>query len=135
MKRFLIFFVLIVFVTASCAGPRKAGWVKPDFRQGEFDEDREECKQRIGNHDLEPELFGERLERCLAEKDYKYIPLQAEIESPEQTSSDLKQGSAILDHPLAPVIQIPLAVATLPVMAILFYTYGILGKDNRAFMW
>ncbi len=135
MKRFSIFFILIVFVTASCAGPRKAGWAKTDFRQNEFEEDREECKQRIGNDRLDPELFGERLERCLAEKDDKSIPLQSEVKSSEQTSSDPKEGGTILDHPLAPIIQIPLAIATLPVMGILFYTYGILGKDNRAFMW
>jgi hypothetical protein len=131
MKRFLIFIILTAFVTAACAGPRKAGWAKPDFRQNEFEKDRQECVHRIGNHDLDPALFGERLERCLAEKNYKYLPSQTEVKSPEQTSSNLKEE----ESPLVTVIKIPLVIASLPIFATLFFTYAILGKDNSFFMW
>ncbi len=60
---------------------------------------------------------------------------QAEVKLPEQTSSDAKEERSILDHPLADIIQLPLMVAFMPVWACLFLTYGILGKDTRAFVW
>ncbi len=60
---------------------------------------------------------------------------QAEVKLPEQTSSDAEEERSILDHPLADIIQLPLMVAFMPVWACLFLTYGILGKDTRAFIW
>jgi hypothetical protein len=60
---------------------------------------------------------------------------QAEVKLPEQTSSDAKEERSILDHPLADIIQLPLLAAFMPVWACLFLTYGILGKDTRAFVW
>ena len=73
MRRFLILFTLITFVTVSCAGPNKAGWKKPegDFRQDKFQEDRKWCIQIIAQ-DLQPEAFGEALEECLEWQGYKY---------------------------------------------------------------
>ena len=130
MKRFLTLSILIIFATMSCAGPNKAGWTKSDFRQDEFEKDREECIQRIGNHDLDPDVFGERLEGYLAERNYKYFPSQAEVKSPEQTSSD---PIGVLEV-LGGIIMMPLAVAYMPILATLFFTYAILGEDTSAFM-
>ena len=128
MKRSLILPILIIFATMSCAGPNKAGWTKPDFRQDEFEKDREECIQRIGNHDSEPELFGERLERCLAEKNYKYFPSETEVESPEETSSPLIE---VLGY----IIRVPFAVAYLTILPCIIIPYGILGGDISAFFF
>ena len=131
MKRFLILFSLIAFVTVSCAGPNKVGWTKPDFRQEEFEKDREECIQRIGNHDSEPELFGERLERCLTERNYTYVPSQAEVEPPEQTSSiPIKVLEVFGD-----IIKMPLALAYFAIAPCLMITFAILGEDASAFIF
>ena len=131
MKRFLIFPILIVFATMSCAGPSKTGWRKPDFRQDEFEKDREECIQRIGNHDLDPEVFGERLERCLTERNYTYVPSQAEVEPPEQTSSiPIK----VLDV-FGDIIKMPLALAYFAIAPCLMITFAILGEDASAFIF
>jgi hypothetical protein len=73
MKRFLILFALIAFSGVSCAGPGKVGWTRPrgDFRQDEFEQDRKQCIESIGQT-LEPEAFGQALEECLFWKGYKY---------------------------------------------------------------
>ena len=71
MKRFLILFVLIAFVTVGYAGPNKVGWTKPDFRQDQFENDRNECNDSIDTN-LVSEAFGKALEECLAQKGYKY---------------------------------------------------------------
>ncbi len=63
-------FILIVFVVVSCAGPNKVGWTKPDFRQDEFEKDREECLQAVKN-DPQTSLT---LEECLAKKGYESEP-------------------------------------------------------------
>jgi hypothetical protein len=68
MKRFLILFILIVFVTASCAGQRK--WTKPDFQQDEFEKDREECLQAVKDDPQATLTF----EECLAKKGYESEP-------------------------------------------------------------
>jgi hypothetical protein len=71
MKRFLISFTLIAFVTVSCAGPNKVGWTKPDFRQDWFENDRMECIDSIDKN-LDSETFGKGLEECLKKKDYEF---------------------------------------------------------------
>jgi hypothetical protein len=65
MKRFLILFILFVFVTVSCAGRKK--WTKPDFDQDKFEKDREECLQAVKN-DAQADLT---LEECLVKKGYE----------------------------------------------------------------
>jgi len=65
MKRFLILFILTVFVTVSCAGQKK--WTKPDFDQNKFKRDREECLQAAKN-DPQAALT---LEECLVKKGYE----------------------------------------------------------------
>jgi hypothetical protein len=45
MKRFLILAVLIAFASVNCAGPNKVKWMKPDFRQDQFEKDYQECIQ------------------------------------------------------------------------------------------
>ena len=76
MKRFLISFTLIAFVTVSCAGPNKVGWTRrgSDFRQDKFEEDRKWCIQII-DQDLHSEAFGQALDECLAWEGYKYEPV------------------------------------------------------------
>ena len=76
MKRFLILFTLIAFVTVSCAGPNKVRWTGrgSDFRQDKFEEDRKGCIQSI-DQDLHSEAFGQALEECLAWQGYKYEPV------------------------------------------------------------
>jgi hypothetical protein len=70
MKRFLILSLLIVFLTVSCAGPNKVGWTKPDFRQDEFERDREDCFRTYDNSpDLDP--FEKVVDECLAKKGYE----------------------------------------------------------------
>ena len=59
---------------------------------------------------------------------------QAEVKSPEQTSS-AKEETTILNHPLADIIKLPLMATLMPIWGCLFLTYGILGKDTRAFIW
>ena len=69
MKRFLILFILIVFVTVSCAGPNKVGWTKPDYRQDQFENDQKECSDSIDKN-LNSDVFGKALEECLEKKGY-----------------------------------------------------------------
>ncbi len=70
MKRFLILSILIVFVIAGCAAPNKVGWKKPDFRQDEFEKDREDCIQAAK---VNPEQ-NISVEQCLAKKGYESEP-------------------------------------------------------------
>jgi hypothetical protein len=70
MKRLLILFILILFVTASCAGPNKAGWTKRHFLQDEFEKDRKECMQTL-NKNSYSQTSG-LLADCLAWKGYEY---------------------------------------------------------------
>ena len=69
MKRFLILFILVVFVTVSCAGPNKVGGTKPTFND-EFVKGRWECIQSIDSNQ-DSEAFGKALKECLAKKGYK----------------------------------------------------------------
>jgi hypothetical protein len=68
MNRFLILFIVIVFVTVSCAGQKK--WTKPDFRQDEFEKDRKDCIQAVS---VNPEQ-NKSVEECLAKKGYEFEP-------------------------------------------------------------
>jgi hypothetical protein len=70
MKRLLILFISILFITASCAGPNKAGWTKRHFRQDEFEKDRTECVQTL-NKNSYSQTSG-LLADCLAWKGYEY---------------------------------------------------------------
>ena len=88
MKRLLILFILIVFVTVSCAGPSKVRWTKPDFSQDKFEKDRKECIQSMGQN-LDSEVFGIALEECLAGKGYTYqTPQDAQETKEEPTTKD-----------------------------------------------
>jgi len=90
MKRFLILFILIVFVTMSCAGPNKVkvGWTKPDFLQDQFENDRKECIDSIDKN-LNSDAFGKVLEECLGKKGYTYESTQdAEKTKEEPTTKE-----------------------------------------------
>jgi hypothetical protein len=89
MKRFLILFVLIAFVTVSYAGPNKVGWTKPDFRQDQFENDRKECNDS-NDKNLVSDFFGKALEECLAQKGYKYQ--QVELKPEGNKSTTVKTG-------------------------------------------
>ncbi len=71
MRRFLIVFTLIAFLTVSCAGPtvhRQAEWVMgPD----KFGKDWKECSESVGKN-LNSEAFGKAIEECLEKKVYGY---------------------------------------------------------------
>jgi hypothetical protein len=66
MKRFLILFTLFAFSVVSCAGPSKVRWTKPDFRQDQFEKDREDCIQAVKD-DPEQKMI---VEECLTKKGY-----------------------------------------------------------------
>ena len=70
MKRFLILFILIVFVAVSCAGPNKVGWTKHDFHQDQFEKDREDCIQAVKD-DPDQKIT---VEECLTKKGYESEP-------------------------------------------------------------
>jgi hypothetical protein len=98
MKRFLILFTLIAFVTVSCARPNKVGWTKPDYRQDQFENDRKECIQII-DQDLRSEAFGQALEECLAKKDYAFKKAEERPSGNKVTTKDI-----ILFIALSPLI-------------------------------
>jgi len=77
MKRFLILSILIVFVTVSCAGPREMRWTKPDFRQAEFERDKEDC---FRTYDNSPGSDPYKVvDECLVKKGYEYKEVDTKI--------------------------------------------------------
>jgi hypothetical protein len=104
MKRFLIFFILIVFLTVSCAGPSKVkvGWMKPDFSQDQFEKDREECFVQSIEQNQVPDARW--IVNCLEEKGYEFNKTVEEGEKP------LTTGSIVLDIALLTAIS-PLIIA------------------------
>ena len=67
MKRFLIFFILIVFLVVGCAGPTTVGGKKDNFRQNQYEEDQ---KERIESLNNSPAFW--QVLRCLVS--YKVNP-------------------------------------------------------------
>jgi hypothetical protein len=98
MKRFLILFTLIAFVTVSCAGPNTVGWTKPDFRQDQFENDRKECIDSIDKN-LDSEPFGKAPEECLAKKGYAFKKAEEPQSGDKVTTRDI-----ILFIALSPLI-------------------------------
>ena len=88
MKRFLILFTLIAFVTVSCAGPNKVGWTKPGFRQDQFENDRKDCIDSIDKC-LVSDPFGNALEECLAKKDYSFNKAEGPPSGDKITTKDI----------------------------------------------
>ncbi len=80
MKRFLILFSLIAFVTVSCAGPNKVGWTKrgKDFRQDEFEKDWKECMETANKEESYSQTSGV-FDYCMAKKGYEYQPQSESI--------------------------------------------------------
>jgi hypothetical protein len=81
MKRFLILFTLIAFSVVGCAGPSKVkvGWTKPDFRQDQFEKDREECMETANKEESYSQTSGV-FDYCMFKKGYEYQP-QLQFES------------------------------------------------------
>jgi hypothetical protein len=98
MKRFLILFVLIAFVTVSYAGPNRVGWTKPYFQQDQFENDRKECIDSI-DAILVSEVFGKALEECLEKKGYDLINAEHSPSGNKVTTKDV-----ILFIALSPLI-------------------------------
>ena len=87
MKRFLILFSLIAFVTVSCAGPNKVkvGWTKPDFCQDEFEKDCKECMESANKEESYSQTSGV-FDYCMFKKGYEY--------QPQSKFSYVKKGTA-----------------------------------------
>ena len=118
MKKLLILFILIVFVTVSCAGP-KVRWTKPDFRQDQFEKDREDCIQAVKD-DPEQKIT---VEECLAKKGYESeskTPSDKEKSKTAQTAK--KVGKVLLVTALVAVV-----VAAAAALAVLGALAGALG--------
>ena len=93
MKKFLILVVLIAFATVNCAGPNKVKWMKPDFRQDQFEKDFQECKQ-TGKGDPDQEVM---VEECLALRGYEMGPeSHPEKEKPDVAKMAKVVGAALL---------------------------------------
>jgi hypothetical protein len=92
MKRFLILFILIVFVTVSCAGPSKVRWTKPDFRQDQFEKDREDCVQAVKD-DPDQKMTEEE---CLAKKGYESEPEPPSDKEKAKTAETAKTVGKVL---------------------------------------
>ena len=117
MKRFLILFILIVFASVSCAGPRKVwNWKKSDFRQDQFERDREECKQsvKLRTYESEGNVVTYRVmpEECLREKGYELVAEEV-LEEP------LTVGEVLLIIAISPVALLILAVGCIQALAYL----------------
>ena len=109
MKRFLIFFILIVFVTMSCAGPSKVRWTKPDFRQDQFEKDREDCIQAV-NADPEQKMTAEE---CLANRGYESEPESSSDKEKTKTAEIAKTvGKVLLGTVLVTLLVAALAACT-----------------------
>ncbi len=109
MKRFLILYILIVFLTVSCAGPNKVVWTKPDFRQDQFDNDRKECIDSI-DINLNSEAFGKALEECLGKKGYEFKTVE-KVEKPPSA------GTIVLGI-VALIVVIPLAATYIALLVL-----------------
>jgi len=105
MKRFLILFILIVFVTVGCAGQKK--WTKPDFHQDEFVKDREECLQAVKNDPQAALTF----EECLAKKGYESEPEPSPDKGKAKAVKIAKTAGKVFLVTAGIVVLVPLAVA------------------------
>jgi hypothetical protein len=92
MKRFLILSILIVFVTVSCAGPRKVGWTKPDFHEDQFEKDRKDCIQAV-NADPDQKMTAEE---CLAKRGYESEPESPSDKEKTNTAETMKTVGKVL---------------------------------------
>ena len=109
MKRFLILVMLIVFVTVSCAGPSKVRWTKSDFRQDQFEKDREDCIQTAKDN---PEQ-NVSVEECLTKKGYESEPEPSSDKEKAKTAEIAKTvGKVLLGTVLVTVLVAALAACT-----------------------
>ncbi len=128
MRTFLILFILIVFLTVSCAGPNKVGtnkvgtrlFTKPDFSQDEYEKDREECNRSIDENLDSHAIHWQAFVDCLAKKGYT-----------DQTSQDAEETKGEFTKAEEPpsgnkVLATAGAIALLIVLSPLIIAYGIL---------
>jgi hypothetical protein len=93
MKRFLIPVVLIAFAIVNCVGPNKVEWTKPDFRQGQFEKDYQECLQ-AGKGDPDQKVM---VQECLALRGYELDPeSDPEKEKPDVAKMAKAVGTGLL---------------------------------------
>jgi len=106
MKRFVILFISIVFVTVNCAGPNKVGWTKPDFRHDQFEKDREDCIEAVKD-EAEQNVS---VEDCLTKKGYESEPEPSSAQEKAKTTEVAKTvGKVLLVTALAAVLVAALA--------------------------
>jgi hypothetical protein len=117
MKRFLILFIAIVFVTVCCAGPNKVGGAKPDFRRDQLEKDREDCIQAVKDDPGQ----NMSVEECLTEKGYEFEPEDPSDEGKSKTAEVAKTaGKVLLGTALVAV-----AVAALVAFVVLSVLAGV----------
>ena len=102
MKRFLILSILIVFLAVSCAGPNKVktGWTKSDFRQDQFEKDREECFVQSIEQDQDSGACW--IVNCLEKKGYEFKKAEEPPSGNKVTAKDI--GLIALVIVLSPLI-------------------------------
>ena len=115
MKRFVILIILIAFVTVGCAGTNKVRWTKPDFRQDQFDKDREDCIQAVKD-DPEQKMT---VEECLAKKGYESEPEPPSDKEKSKTVKIAKTVGAVLLVTGAVALYIAAGVAVFGFFAII----------------
>jgi hypothetical protein len=106
MKRFLLMFILIVFVTMSCAGPSKVRWTKPDFCQDQFEKDRDDCIQAV-NADPDQKMTAEE---CLANRGYESEPEPPSDKEKANTAETMKKVGKVLLAIGVIVVAVPVVV-------------------------
>ena len=127
MKRFLILFTLIAFVTVSCAGPNMVGLTRRgnDFRQDEFEKDRKECMETAKKEESYSQTSGV-FDYCMFKKGYEY---QTQFES-----SYVKKGAADKEdkgdekNTAKTVVKVLLGIVLVPT----FFVLGGLANDQKA---
>ena len=112
MKRILVLFILIVFVTVGCAGPNKVGWTKPNFNPDQFKKDREDCIEAV-KVDPEQKLT---LEECLTQKGYESEPEPSSEKEKSKTAEVAKTTGKVILVTTVVVVGVA-AIAALYVVA------------------
>jgi hypothetical protein len=89
MKRFLILFTLIVFVTVSCAGQNKEVKVftKLDFSENEYQKDWQECNNQSMEQNQDSDARWQAYVDCLAKRGYTDQTSQDEEKTKEEPTT------------------------------------------------
>lgn len=120
MKRFLVLFSLIAFVTVSCAGANKEVklFTKPDFSEDEYQKDWQECNDQSIEQNLDSDARWQAYVDCLVKKGYTYQSSQDAGETKEEsaTMKGIKTAGKAVGMVLLGVIGATLYVGYLALM-------------------